>query len=215
MNALGDGGQTPLHYAARHGGLDTVPILLNAGANPDLKDNTNFSPLLTAAYGREPESDEIVKLLLNHGATLDMNVAVCIGDIASIRAMLETDNQAVKNALFADALVYDAVLFINYQIFLEGYDRTPEVVSRIVELHRPLIDLLIKNGVPVDGNGLASWPALFDAVQMDYTFIARILLEHGANPNSSKDRTNIRELVRNSRCKEEMRALLKSHDWKD
>src|SRR5262245_10276212 len=47
LNAVGDQGRTPLHYAVHEGGAISAPIvvgLLARGADPDIKDSNGFTP---------------------------------------------------------------------------------------------------------------------------------------------------------------------------
>src|SRR6476619_7464199 len=48
------GGMTPLMWAARHGSLDAMRALLDAGANPAARDTRNgWTPLLHAVHTRQ------------------------------------------------------------------------------------------------------------------------------------------------------------------
>ncbi|WP_273544289.1 ankyrin repeat domain-containing protein [Luteimonas saliphila] len=54
-------GETPLHRAAAFGAADTVQILLNAGARPEVQDTNGDTPLAWASWYRRPA--EILRLL--------------------------------------------------------------------------------------------------------------------------------------------------------
>ena len=72
MNAKDDCLEAPLHLAAEAGGLETVELLLQAGAAIDLKDVHGGTPMDRArATGR----GEIVKVLLKAGAEFNMDGA--------------------------------------------------------------------------------------------------------------------------------------------
>ncbi|MEV4002295.1 ankyrin repeat domain-containing protein [Actinomadura sp. NPDC049753] len=58
-------GVSPLHYASRHGHLDPVRLLLEAGANPNITESYGFTPLHEAA---ENGHVEVVRALLTAGA---------------------------------------------------------------------------------------------------------------------------------------------------
>ncbi|MGB8534901.1 MAG: ankyrin repeat domain-containing protein [Acidobacteriaceae bacterium] len=60
VNMAQAGGYTPLHQAAANGRADLVRILLEAGANPDMRCHQDKSP---ADYARERKHDEVVQLL--------------------------------------------------------------------------------------------------------------------------------------------------------
>jgi ankyrin repeat protein len=48
-------GRAPLHYAAWHGRLEILKQLLNAGAQVDMRDYLEFTPLLLALRGNHPD----------------------------------------------------------------------------------------------------------------------------------------------------------------
>ncbi|KAH7410380.1 ankyrin repeat-containing domain protein [Phaeosphaeria sp. MPI-PUGE-AT-0046c] len=59
---------TGLYRACRQGHLDCVRLLLDRGANAQAKDDSGTSCL---AIAKERHHDDIVELLLHHGATID------------------------------------------------------------------------------------------------------------------------------------------------
>jgi hypothetical protein len=66
INAQGSGGWTPLHWASYNGKLDAVRVLLEHGADVEVKDNFGGRTALQLADGTG--RDEIVELLREHGA---------------------------------------------------------------------------------------------------------------------------------------------------
>lgn len=66
---LGDtAGWTPLHFAAQDGSLAAAKVLLDAGANPNTRNNDGQTPLWTAVMNKSSAPDgQMVKLLLAHG----------------------------------------------------------------------------------------------------------------------------------------------------
>ena len=66
-------GVTPLMYASFYYDEKTMKELLNLGANPNLKDSYNLSPL---AYAIENNSTKTFKLLLDNGAIFDEDMIV-------------------------------------------------------------------------------------------------------------------------------------------
>ena len=66
MNGRGRGGSTPLMYAALYSDAATVKALLQAGANPNLRNEAGATPLMWAI-----DSAEKTKLLLDAGAEVD------------------------------------------------------------------------------------------------------------------------------------------------
>ena len=62
---------TALHYASLLGKIKVATLLLESGAEPDIKDNYGFSPLFYAVLG---DKNKVKKLLLENGASpLDDN----------------------------------------------------------------------------------------------------------------------------------------------
>ena len=68
LDAQDTSGETPLHYACKHGYLDIAKLLIEKGANVNSKDQQNDSPLhLAVKYGRKNH----IKILLKNGAEID------------------------------------------------------------------------------------------------------------------------------------------------
>ena len=60
----------PIHYACKSGDLEKVKILLEAGANPNLRDHTtNSTPLLFALQSGKEGRFMIADMLLDYGAS--------------------------------------------------------------------------------------------------------------------------------------------------
>ena len=64
--AQAQGGNTPLHRASRSGRIELVRLLVEHGANVEVRDNQGRTPMDVASGEKR---DEIVKLLLEHCAT--------------------------------------------------------------------------------------------------------------------------------------------------
>ena len=82
-------GSTPLHYAANSRRADRVRILLNAGANPNARDNYSYNPLRGARkeVKESPQWPEIANLLKAAGSETKPN-ASSIGCRASRELLL-------------------------------------------------------------------------------------------------------------------------------
>ena len=65
------GGDIPLQWAAREGQKELVKLLLEHGANIEVRDKYSRSAIHYAAYNG---NNEIVKLLLDHGENIDVKV---------------------------------------------------------------------------------------------------------------------------------------------
>ena len=71
VNAAEDYGMTPLHWAARAGAVECLPVLLTRGADPNWRNKAARVPLHLAV---EPDADgqgAVVALLAKHGADLN------------------------------------------------------------------------------------------------------------------------------------------------
>ena len=94
VNAVGDGGCTPLHYA-RH--PETARLLVNAGATVDAQDRLGRTPLLSACFGKNGES--VVRFLVEEGKAdpkahghhsyTALEAAVKLGRVGTVRYLLE------------------------------------------------------------------------------------------------------------------------------
>ena len=71
VNVSDNYGQTPLHFAAYHNETEIIKILLENGANPNLKNKNGKTPIhLLAMYGPAKS----MKVLLNYGQA-DVEIA--------------------------------------------------------------------------------------------------------------------------------------------
>ncbi|WP_051182419.1 ankyrin repeat domain-containing protein [Nocardia vinacea] len=96
-------GFMPLHGAAQFSGVETVRVLLEAGADINAVDDEGNTPLMYAV--RSPwTTPEVVQLLRDRGG--DPTIANQIGDspLARVRTV---DNKPLIKAVFADLLDED------------------------------------------------------------------------------------------------------------
>jgi len=64
INRKGHGGQTPLMYAVLNGKIWAVKILLEYGANFEIKEENGYTPMHGAGFQGRPE---IAQMLIDHG----------------------------------------------------------------------------------------------------------------------------------------------------
>ncbi|HSP66327.1 MAG TPA: ankyrin repeat domain-containing protein, partial [Bryobacteraceae bacterium] len=94
LNATLPDGATALHWAANEDDLDTVSLLIQAGANVKAKDRYGFTPLYFAATNG---SAAVIRRLLDAGA--DPNAADASGETALMTATRSGSIEAVKALL--------------------------------------------------------------------------------------------------------------------
>lgn len=155
--------QTPLHRAAKGHWLACAELLAIHGAELDAVDMMGYTPLM---YVFGDAGRLVADMLIDRGATLDLNSAVLLEKVDHVRNVVRSDPQAIRQAPFPRRLLNDAVLV------------------QSIELAR----LLLEAGAdPNDGGDPA--PPLFGAVSGNKRSpdIVRLLLEHGADPNAKHD----------------------------
>lgn len=154
---------TPLHYAARYDEIDLARALHAAGATVDAVDDSGRTSLRVAARGGRA-ARRVTQFLLDAGAVVDLNAAVCLGDAGQVKAIITADPGAVRSAATPGRLITDAITMGASDV----------------------LDLLLDAGADPNGgtDGSATQP-LFDALSSPRPDIHALtkLLEHGADPN--------------------------------
>jgi RNA polymerase sigma factor (sigma-70 family) len=92
-------GMTALHHAAERGATEVARLLIAAGADVNARDAQGEAPLDRAGHAgpwKSAPATEIVRLLLDHGATIDVFQAAALGDVGRLRALLDEDPQRVN-----------------------------------------------------------------------------------------------------------------------
>ena len=73
VNGLDRNGWTPLHFAARHNNCEVVKALIDAGADVNMRNKDGHPPLLLALK-QQPFDKNVVRLFLENGTDLDMEI---------------------------------------------------------------------------------------------------------------------------------------------
>lgn len=102
--------RTPLHLAARTGNSELARMLLHSGADVNAVDQDGVTCLMEASHPGPWKSEpaaEVIQLLLDHGAHVDLSQAAALGQTSLISSLLDQDpslldkqDQQGKSALF-------------------------------------------------------------------------------------------------------------------
>lgn len=151
-------GQSALMWAASKGNTAAVETLIEFGAEVKAKSKTGFTPLLFAVRNGHKET---VETLLAHGA--DAN------DVAP-------DGTSAMNVAVVNACFEIAALLLEHGANPNAPDPRGSALHSIAWLRKPGSD----GG---DGLGKRSWGTPPQVGNMTALELAKLLLEHGANPN--------------------------------
>lgn len=193
--------QQQLFAAIEAGQTDTVRLLLSTDSTlADARNASGRSAVLVATYHGK---NEIVKILINEGARLDIFEASATGTQDRVEQLLQGDPDAV-NSYSADGWtpLHLAVFFgrVNIVHFLLGRGAALNAVSRtderVTPLHSalanphnaPLAQVLIDAGADISATQLHGHTPLHYAAANGLETIVRRLLERGAD-RSVRDKT--------------------------
>lgn len=155
-------GMTPFHTAVQCGKLETAQLLAERGAHLNQRTNRGMSPLLIAAVGKHESSPALVAWLLGAGARVGLHEASALGDIGTVRILLDLGRDANESA---DGL-------------------TPLIAAATTD-QAAVIDLLLARGAAVDCRDDDGRTALTAAFSRGNEASARLLLEAGADINGA------------------------------
>ncbi|KAM6478238.1 nacht and ankyrin domain-containing protein [Trichoderma sp. SZMC 28011] len=161
-------GRTPLSMATEKGNEAVVKLLLNAGAEVNLKDYDNQAPLF---YAAETGKEAVVKLLLNAGAGVNLK------------------NDYNQTPLFYAAAtgrkaVIELLLDAGAEVDSKNHDnRTP--LSWAAERGKEaVVKLLLNAGAEVDSKNSYNQTPLFYAAGTGKEAVVKLLLNAGAEIDS-------------------------------
>src|SRR4029077_5682065 len=93
-------GMTALHYAAQAGHLDVAEILLRYHADVNALDNRGGTARMEACHGgpwKSEPAEEIIQLLLDHNAQIDLFTAAAMGRTGLIESILDRDSRLIDS----------------------------------------------------------------------------------------------------------------------
>jgi RNA polymerase sigma factor (sigma-70 family) len=125
-------GMTALHHAAERGATEVARLLVEAGADVNARDSRGEAPIDHASHAgpwKPAPAEQIVRLLLDRGATVDVFQAAAMGDVPRLRALLDEDPQRANAH--------------------DEKNRTP-LFEAAHNLHLDAVDLLLARGADVE-----------------------------------------------------------------
>lgn len=156
--------------------LRSIELLLKYGANPDSRDRSGLTPLMKAA--RHPQGYATVKLLIEYNA--DVN------DIAGERHDYRT---VLHHSIFSGNLDLIRLLLASGARYPKlEFDKPSPIDIAIISGRHDIVKLLIEFDADLNAGfnttiGQPLHTALTQRIERKLE-IVRLLLEHGANPNS-------------------------------
>ncbi|MFH1117872.1 MAG: ankyrin repeat domain-containing protein [Pseudomonadota bacterium] len=149
-------------WAAIHGEIDLVALVLKKGADVNTKLENGVPAIVMAAIGGH---DDVVNLLKRHGAVTTLHIAAMIGDTEGVRRFLKAGtNVNGRNRC----------------------GRTP-LMEAACEGNCETIRVLIDKGADVNARAAHGMTALMSAVWKGNLEAAKMLLNHGASVNSANE----------------------------
>lgn len=154
---------TPLIEAAGHGRVEIVKLLIDRGADVNLKGEAWYGPLHAAAMGGHVE---VVKLLLDHGAKVN---------IFSHNKPL---HYAAKNGHIE---VAEILITHGADINARGIDEYTPLGTAVSNLQVEMVKYLLSRGADVNAKAIYDRTALFTAISRNNVELTSLLLEAGAD----------------------------------
>ena len=169
VNAVNKRGMTALLLGCSFGHMDSVKVLLEAGADPNVIDKIGYSCMFAAVDGRC--SREILQELMEHGAHVDTKRKD--GTTALLCACRTGQSESVKFLLEAgaDANISKPDGNTSLHIAVSG------------NCSKEALQKLIENGVSINAVNNKNMTALTLACELAKTEHMNLLLEKGSDPN--------------------------------
>jgi len=157
-------GNTALLVAAASGSAETVSLLLDSGADVNIRNKHGESPLRYALYfGGDPKgARETIRLLLEHGARHDVFTAAALGDAKALREIVASDPKTVN---------------------AQGFYSTTPLHWAAERGNTEAARCLLAAGADVNAGPPEIDSPLGEAVRWHRRGTVKLLLEAGADPN--------------------------------
>ncbi|QDT45248.1 Ankyrin repeats (3 copies) [Gimesia alba] len=186
MNARGDYGETPLHVALKDERYELVRLLLTNGADPNKPNDREVAPL---SYARDPD---YYKLLVDHGARVDLPIVMGLGNCERARHMLAEDPQLVRSLSpkVKERILSDGISMIHFkhergllnqygdQINLQFATggKFDQHFRKVIAENRDILETLTSQGAPRSFR----MQEIDLAIMQNQTPLVELLLEYGA-----------------------------------
>jgi ankyrin repeat protein len=169
--------RTPLHDAAAHGHLEVVGLLLLMGADPNVKDSRERTPLDRAQL---KQRQDVADLLLSKGGKAGANQEIGVpgegeGETEQAAAALDTGQPAESHSELKGRL---RALIHN------------ELLIAIVMDNRKWVEEIVTKNPLLINTDFVGFNALYLAVNKGKKGIAELLLDKGANIEAHSDKTD-------------------------
>jgi ankyrin repeat protein len=157
------GGMTALHYAAMAGHIDVAEVLLRYHSDVNALDNRGGNALMEACHAgpwKSEPAEEIVQLLLDHNADVDLFQAAAMGRTGLIEAILARDGSLIDSP----------------------DDRGRTALFHAARSNRfAAVKLLVERGADVNRSDAAGIAALHRTSQECSDELIQYLIDHGAD----------------------------------
>ena len=203
VTAANDLGVTPLWLASTHEDATLATRLLTAGADPNATHVSGESPLMAAARtGRV----SVVRALLAHGADVDametdhdqtaLMWAAANGHAGVVTALIEAGADLSARSRVRLRKIYLPGRGASYRLSFEEHIERGDVEERPQGGYTPLLftaqqgqvdtaRVLLAAGANVNDTAPIGWSAVAVAAFADHVEVATLLLDEGADPNTS------------------------------
>ena len=174
---LRDETQTPLHVAIDKENWDTVHLLLEAGADTEVRNSWDLTALFMALSGGRAD---IVQELIDHGADLD--------------AKCEYSFKGVKwtplHAASCNAILPITRMLLEHGVNPNAPDNLGKTALHLASSNGQItaVELLLEYGANVDVQHEEGWTPLHEAAYNLKLQVVAILLNRGADPHAQTDK---------------------------
>ena len=190
-----------LMVVSQRGNLQMTKLLLEFGANVDLKNRKGWSALMFASQSGQAE---IVYLLLDCGADVNLQsndgtsalMVSCLPKLSELflgrGANVSLKNNNGASAIFAAAqkgFTKVAVVLLEHGANVNDHDNE-DTSTLMVAIQNESIEtakVLLDYGADINTQNKNMWSALMFSCQKGHTQMTKLLLEHGADVNLQKN----------------------------